>query len=98
MKQKLLDLLNIVAGLRKTIVMVLVMAICVGFRIVNKMSGENIVELLKATIIAYFSANGVEHFTSMVKERMISKIPGSVPDAIKEGEEMVTGIEADATK
>lgn len=99
MKQKVLDLVNLFTGLRKTIIMLVLIAICIGFRIANLMSGENMVELLKNTVIAYFGANSVEHFSAMVKEHLISKqMPTSVAGAVQEGEDVVSDIAAETVK
>lgn len=73
MKQKVLDFVNLFTGLRKTIIMLLLIVICVVFRSTQLISGENLVDLLKATVISYFGSNSVEYFTGMVKEHLISK-------------------------
>lgn len=73
MKQKLIDFLNIIQGLRKTLVMFLLMIIGVWFRLKGFLSGDNFTDLFKATVIAYFGANSVEHFTSMVQQHLVSR-------------------------
>ena len=73
MKQRLVDFLNIIQGLRKTLVMFLLMIIGVWFRLKGYLSGDNFTDLLRATVIAYFGANSVEHFTSMVQQHLVSK-------------------------
>ncbi len=86
MKQKWLDFLNIIQGLRKTLVMFLLMIIGVWFRLKGYLSGDNFTDLLRATVIAYFGANSVEHFTSMVQQHLVSKdareAAANDPDAI----------------
>ena len=85
MKQKWLDFLNIIQGLRKTLVMFLLMIIGVWFRLKGYLSGDNFTDLFKATVIAYFGANSVEHFTAMVQQHLVSrdaKAAAADPDAI----------------
>lgn len=77
MNQKIADFFNIFLGLRKTLVMLLLMAIAVIFRVKGYLSGDNVVDMLKATTISFFGANSVEHFTAMVKEHLASKNAGS---------------------
>jgi hypothetical protein len=43
------------------------------FRVKGYISGDNMVDLLKGTVIAFFSANGLEHITTTVKEYINSK-------------------------
>ncbi len=73
MTQKIIDFVSVFTGARKTIVMVSLIFICIVFRIKGLMSGDNMVDLLKGTCIAFFSANGLEHITSTVKEYINSK-------------------------
>ncbi|CAM6004828.1 unnamed protein product [Sphagnum balticum] len=66
--------------------MFLLMIIGVWFRLKGYLSGDNFTDLLKATVIAYFGANSVEHFTSMVQQHLVSKdareAAANDPDAI----------------
>jgi hypothetical protein len=73
MKQKFIDFLNVFQGLRKSIIMLLLMIIGVWFRLKGYLSGDNFVELFKATVISYFGANSIEHFTAMVQQHLASK-------------------------
>lgn len=59
---------DFLSGARKFLVMVTLIVIGVAFLISGHISGREFVDLLSGTTIAFFSANGVEHLTSMVKE------------------------------
>lgn len=99
MTQRFLDFLNILVGLRKTIIMISLIGLCVWFGLIHLMNGQNISDCLKATVIAYFGANGIEHFSGMVKEQLINKrMPTSTSGAAKEAQEVVSGIVSDMGK
>lgn len=71
--QFIVNFLNTLQGLRKTAVMLSLIAIAAVFRIKGYISGDNMVDLLKSTVIAFFSANGLEHITTTIKEYVNSK-------------------------
>lgn len=73
MADYVLDFLNIFTGLRKTIVMLLTMAVGTTLIVKGYLSGNNYVDLMKTVIIGFFGANSVEHFSSMVKSHLDSK-------------------------
>jgi hypothetical protein len=73
MGQKLAEFLNILFGFRKTIIMVLLFAVGIVFRLMNLVNGSEFVDLLKSTSVAFFAANGLEHITTTVKEYINSK-------------------------
>ena len=68
MIQFIINFLNALQGLRKTVVMGILIVLAVVFRIKGLISGDNMVQLLQGTTIAFFTANGLEHMTSTVKE------------------------------
>lgn len=70
MKKKLAELINIVFGFRKFLLMLLVYALGVIFRINDMINGAEMVDLFKTTTIAFMSANGVEHIIDGVKSAM----------------------------
>lgn len=72
MTQYLVDFLNSLQGLRKTIVMFMVITISSAFRARGLIDPSNFEGLLKATVVAYFGSNAIEHYTSMVKERIMA--------------------------
>ena len=65
---KLKDFVSLLSGFRKFTIMFLLMVVGASFRIYGYISGAEMVDLLKFTVIAFFSANGLEHMTSVVKE------------------------------
>lgn len=64
----LVNFLNALQGLRKTIVMGILIVLAIVFRVKGLISGDNMVQLLQGTVIAFFSANGLEHITNTVKQ------------------------------
>ena len=82
MAKYVLDFINIFVGLRKSIVMLLLMAISTTLITKGFLSGANFTDLLRATIISYFGANGVEHFTSMVQAHLNSKTGTTTPETV----------------
>lgn len=81
MKQRIAELLDILMGFRKTIVLVLLYLVAIIFRVAGLISGDNFTVLLQYTTVSYFGANSVEHFTSMVKDHLASKNLQQVSDA-----------------
>jgi hypothetical protein len=73
MRQKIADIINIIFGFRKFLLMLAIYLIAIAFRIENLINGTEMVELLKSTTIAFMSANGVEHVVGAVKDYMSSK-------------------------
>jgi len=73
LKQKLADFIAIFLGLRKTIVMFALLFIGIVFRIEELINGEQLVDLLKATTIAFFAANSVEHVGETIRHYVNSK-------------------------
>lgn len=71
--QFVVNFLNTLQGLRKTVVMLSLIILGAVFRVKGYISGDNFVELLKNTVIAFFSANGLEHISNTVKEYINSK-------------------------
>lgn len=75
MAQYVVNFINGFQGLRKSIVMIALIAITSIFRSKGLVTPDNFEGLLKATIIAYFGSNSVEHYTAMVKEQAASNKP-----------------------
>jgi hypothetical protein len=73
MGAKMAEFLNIFFGFRKTIVMFVLIAIGIVFRLSNLVNGAEFVDLLKNTVIAFFAANSIEHFTTTIKTYIDSK-------------------------
>ena len=72
MARYIVDFLNSFVGLRKSIVMIALIIITSVFRVKGYIGPDNFEGLLKATIVAYFGSNSIEHYTTMVKERLTS--------------------------
>lgn len=64
MKRKLAELINIIFGFRKFLLMLFLMLIAIIFRVKDYLNGAEMVDLLKTTAIAFMGANGVEHLVS----------------------------------
>lgn len=90
MKEKLAEWISVISGMRKTIVMLLLVLIGVVFRIMGYLDGNQIVDLLKNTVIAFFSANSIEHIGNTIKEYVASKNAPASSDS-KETEPTVEG-------
>lgn len=69
----LVNFLNGIQGLRKSIVMIALIAITAAFRAKGLIDPSNFEGLLKATVIAYFGSNSIEHYSAMVKANLESK-------------------------
>jgi len=82
MQKKLAELINVIFGMRKFILMVILYLVGIIFRLENLLSGAEMVDLFKATTIAFMGANGVEHLVMGVKEVMGAKqAPAAAQDA-----------------
>lgn len=68
------EFLDAVMGFRKFIAFMCVFTVAVVFRYKNFMDGGQVTDLLKNTFLAFCGSNGVEHFTSMVKDHLALKI------------------------
>lgn len=73
MKRKIAEILNVIFGFRKFILMLILFMVGIAFRISDLITGAEMVDLFKNTTIAFFSANGVEHLVGAVKEYAASK-------------------------
>jgi hypothetical protein len=96
MRQKIAELINIIFGFRKFILMMVLYIVGIVFRIEGLISGDNMVDLFKSTTIAFMGANGVEHLVETVKSYMDSKNQTAAPA----GDNLVpdAGSEADDVK
>lgn len=63
--KKAIGLLN---GFRKFTIMMLVIITGITFRITDLINGAELVDLFKGTVIAFFSFNGIEHVTGVIKD------------------------------
>lgn len=67
------DFFSLLSGFRKFVIMLLIIIVSIIFRVTNLISGAEWVDLLKDTVIAFMSFNGVEHLTGTITEWVRSK-------------------------
>lgn len=97
MTQKLADFIVTIQGLRKFIVMVLLMILGIVFRMHNLLSGGEMVDLLKNTVVAFMAANSVERIGETIKHYITTKLPvGQAVPADQVTVEPVTATEESA--
>lgn len=73
MKKKLAEIINIIFGFRKFLLMLFVMLIAVIFRVKELVNGAEMVDLIKTCAIAFMAANGVEHVVGAAQTHMTQK-------------------------
>lgn len=73
MFQKIQEFTEIVIGLRKFIVMAFLILIGVIFRIKGYLAGQEFVDLLKATTVAFMASNSLERIGETIKSYIDSK-------------------------
>ena len=78
MTQALADFIDTIFGFRKFIIMVGLFAVGIVFRMKGLVNGQEFVDLMKATVIGFFSANSVEHFSIMAKSFIQGKVLNKV--------------------
>lgn len=66
--------INFLNGFRKFTIMAALVVIGIIFRVSDHLTGQEFVELLRYTTIAFFSANGIEHMTKAVSEWVKGKV------------------------
>jgi hypothetical protein len=79
MKQKIAELINVVFGFRKFLILLVLYAIAIIFRIKGLINGAEMVQLIEPTTIAFIGANGVEHVVSAVKDHYAAKRADETP-------------------
>lgn len=67
------DFIAVLSGFRKFSIMTLLLITAIVFRSIDLVSGQEFVDLLKNTTIAFFSFNGIEHMTGAIKEWIKNK-------------------------
>jgi hypothetical protein len=66
MKDKVIEIVELLIGLRKFLIICALYIIGVVFRIKNLISGAEMVDMMKNTTIAFMASNGIERATSMI--------------------------------
>ena len=79
MRQKLAELIDIIYGFRKFIAFLLLFVVSIIFRLDSLIDGGQFVDLMKNVALAFFAANGIEHFTEAAKGYFASKVSGNAP-------------------
>lgn len=73
MKQKLVDLINVIFGFRKFLAWLALFLVAVAFRLKGYVDGGQFVDLMKSTFMGFVAGNGVEHIMTTVKEYINAK-------------------------
>jgi hypothetical protein len=79
-RQKLAELIDIIYGFRKFIAFLLLFVIAIIFRVKSLIDGGQFVDLMKNVALAFFAANGIEHFTEAAKGYFQSKTSPAAPN------------------
>jgi len=87
MKQRLAELINVIFGFRKFLILLAIFIIGVVFRLKGLVSGGEMVDLFKATTLAFMGANGVEHIVNCVKDNNATKLAMSQADEVVPAED-----------
>lgn len=80
MQEKLEEFLDFLYGFRKLIAFLLLFIVSIVFRLKALIDGGQFVDLMKNVSLAFFAANGVEHFTGMVRDHLSTKLAMSNSD------------------
>lgn len=89
MRQKLAEWLAVISGMRKTIVMLILIVVAIAFRVLNYVDGSQFVDLLKGTVIAFFSANSIEHIGETIRTYVSG---GKQVQAVQIGDDVAVAI------
>lgn len=88
MRQRLSELVDIIYGFRKFIAFLLLFVTAIIFRLQSYVDGGQFVDLMKNVALAFFAANGIEHFTEAAKSYFQSNTPtSSIPTVPAPGDE-----------
>lgn len=91
MKQKLVDLINVIFGFRKLLAWLALFLVAIAFRLKGYVDGSQFVDLMKTTFMGFVAGNGVEHLMTTVKEYINAKgQPVTItPVAVPTGDDLV---------
>ncbi len=82
MRQRLAELIDIIYGFRKFIAFLLLFMTGIVFRLCSLIDGGQFVDLMKTVALAFFAANGVEHFTEACKGYFATKAPAALANLV----------------
>lgn len=68
------DVVNFLNGFRKFTIMFFLIALSIGFRLSGHLSGSEVVELLRYTVVAFMATNGIEHISKAVMAWVKKKV------------------------
>lgn len=81
MKRQVAEVINLLFGFRKFILILILYVIGITFRCMGLINGAEMVSLFTSTTIAFFGANGVEHIVSVIKSKNSAPVaPTQVAD------------------
>ena len=80
MRQKLVELFDIIFGFRKFIAWLALFLVAIIFRLKGLTNGSQFTDLIKGTFLAFCAANGFEHVAGVAKEYVSSQNRASQPD------------------
>lgn len=81
MRERLAELIDILYGFKKFIAFLLLFVTAIIFRLHAYVDGGQFVDLMKNVALAFFAANGVEHFTEAARSYFNGKATGGLPIA-----------------
>ena len=81
MRQRLAELIDILYGFKKFIAFLLLFVTAIIFRLYSYVDGGQFVDLMKNVALAFFAANGVEHFTEAARSYFTGKAAGTLAPA-----------------
>ena len=68
LSERMKNLIRFLNGFRKFTIMIALICVAVIFRVMNYINGQQMVDLLSATGVAFMGTNAVEHMTKAVIE------------------------------
>ena len=68
MQQWLKDVIQFINGFRKWSIMMVLIIVGIVFRVLEFLSGQEMVELLRYTAVAFMAGNSIEHMSRSVIE------------------------------
>lgn len=98
MKQKIVDLINVIFGFRKFLAWLALFLVAIVFRLKGDIDGGQFVDLMKSTFMGFVAGNGVEHIMTTVKEYINAKgqVTSVVPAAAPSDDALVSADDAPA--
>jgi hypothetical protein len=70
---KFFKMFELLEGSRKFLVMILLLACAILFRLYNLINGSEFVDLMKGCVIGFFATNASEHVINTIKDYIRNK-------------------------